>query len=82
MHGEYWQTENPWHEAMATLSKFLTNLPADQQPVAIAVRALAEVATELSSTIRHADPNAQLGSVRGSVMQMATIKSLIYWLMK
>ena len=60
-------TENPsGNEAMDTLSKLLTNMSADQQPVAVAVKALAAVATKLSATIRHADPNVQLGAVRGS----------------
>ena len=51
---------------MATLSELLTNMPADRQPVAAAVAALAAVAADLSATIRRADATAQLGSVRGS----------------
>jgi len=52
--------------AMATLSELLTNMPADRQPVAAAVAALAAVAADLSATIRRADATAQLGAVRGS----------------
>ena len=52
--------------AMATLSELLTNMPADRQPVAAAVAALAAVATDLSATIRRADATARLGAVRGS----------------
>ena len=52
--------------AMATLSELLTNMPADRQPVAAAVAALAAVAADLSATIRRADAAAQLGAVRGS----------------
>ena len=52
--------------AMATLSELLTNMPADRQPVAAAVAALAAVAADLSATIRQADATAQLGAVRGS----------------
>ena len=52
---------------MATLSKLLTNFPADQQPVTVAIMALAAAATELSSTIRYADSNTHLGAVSGSV---------------
>jgi len=52
--------------AMATLSELLTNMPADRQPVAAAVAALATVAADLSATIRQADATAQLGAVRGS----------------
>ena len=52
--------------AMATLSELLTNMPADRQPVAAAVAALATVAADLSATIRRADATAQLGAVRGS----------------
>ena len=52
--------------AMATLSELLTNMPADRQPVAAAVAALAAVAADLSATIRRADATAQLGAVHGS----------------
>ena len=52
--------------AMATLSELLTNMPADRQPVAAAVAALAAVAADLSAMIRRADATAQLGAVRGS----------------
>ena len=52
--------------AMATLSELLTNMPADRQPVAAAVAALAAVAADLSVTIRRADATARLGAVRGS----------------
>ena len=52
--------------AMATLSELLTNMPADRQPVAAAVAALAAVAADLSAMIRRADSTAQLGAVRGS----------------
>jgi len=52
--------------AMATLSELLTNTPADRQPVAAAVAALAAVAADLSAMIRRADATAQLGAVRGS----------------
>ena len=52
--------------AMATLSELLTNMPADRQPVAAAVAALAAVAADLSAMIRLADATAQLGAVRGS----------------
>ena len=52
--------------AMATLSELLTNMPADRQPVAAAVAALAAVAADLSATIRRADATAHLGAVRGS----------------
>ena len=51
---------------MATLSEFLTNMPADRQQVAAAVAALAAVAADLSAMIRRADATAQLGAVRGS----------------
>ena len=51
---------------MATLSELLTNMPADRQPVAAAVAALAAVAADLSATIRRADATARLGAVRGS----------------
>ena len=47
---------------MATLSELLTNMPADRQPVAAAVAALAAVAADLSATIRRADATAQLGA--------------------
>ena len=61
-------TANPAYNgiAMATLSKLLTTMPTDHQPVTGAVAALAAVAVELSATIRHAAPSAQLGAVRGS----------------
>jgi len=61
-------TANPADKgtAMATLSKLLTNMPVDRQPVAGAVVALAAVAVELSAMIRHAESTAQLGAVRGS----------------
>ena len=52
--------------AMATLSKLLTTMPADCKPVTGAVEALAAVAAQLSATIRHASPTAQLGALRGS----------------
>ena len=52
--------------AMATLSELLTNMPADRQPVAAAVAALAAVAADLSAMISLADATAQLGAVRGS----------------
>ena len=51
---------------MATLSKLLTTMPADRQPVPGAVAALAAVAAELSAMIRHTESTAQLGAVRGS----------------
>jgi fructose-1,6-bisphosphatase I len=49
-----------------TLTKFLTQIAADQPAVAASVRALAGVAVELSATIARADSTAQLGAVRGS----------------
>lgn len=49
-----------------TLTKFLTQIAADQPAVAASVRALAGVAVELSATIARPDPTAQLGAVRGS----------------
>ena len=52
--------------AMATLSELLTNMPADRQPVAAVLAALAAVAADLSATIRRADATAQLGAVRDS----------------
>ena len=52
--------------AMATLSKLLTNMPADRQPVVGVVAALAAVAAKLSAMIRHAESTARLGAVRGS----------------
>lgn len=49
-----------------TLTKFLTQIAADQPAVAASVRALAGVAVELSATIARPDSKAQLGAVRGS----------------
>ena len=49
-----------------TLTKFLTQIAADQPAVAASVRALAGVAVELSATIARPDSTAQLGAVRGS----------------
>ena len=49
-----------------TLTKFLTQIAADQPAVAASVRALAGVAVELSATIARPDSTAQLGVVRGS----------------
>ena len=49
-----------------TLTKFLTQIAADQPAVAASVRALAGVAVELSTTIARPDSTAQLGAVRGS----------------
>jgi fructose-1,6-bisphosphatase I len=49
-----------------TLTKFLTQIAADQPAVAASVRALARVAVELSATIARPDSTAQLGAVRGS----------------
>ena len=49
-----------------TLTKFLTQIAADQPAVAASVRALAGVAIELSATIARPDSTAQLGAVRGS----------------
>jgi fructose-1,6-bisphosphatase I len=49
-----------------TLTKFLTQIAADQPAVAASVRALAAVAVELSATIARPDSTAQLGAVRGS----------------
>lgn len=49
-----------------TLTKFLTQIAADQPAVAASVRALAGVAVELSATIAWPDSTAQLGAVRGS----------------
>ena len=49
-----------------TLTKFLTEIAADQPAVAASVRALAGVAVELSATIARPDSTAQLGAVRGS----------------
>ena len=49
-----------------TLTKFLTQIAADQPAVAASVRALAAVAVELSVTIARPDSTAQLGAVRGS----------------
>ena len=49
-----------------TLTKFLTQIAADQPAVAASVRALAGVAVELSETIARPDSTAQLGAVRGS----------------
>ena len=49
-----------------TLTKFLTQIAADQPAVAASVRALAGVAVKLSATIARPDSTAQLGAVRGS----------------
>jgi fructose-1,6-bisphosphatase I len=49
-----------------TLTKFLTQIAAEQPAVAASVRALAGVAVELSATIARPDSAAQLGAVRGS----------------
>ena len=49
-----------------TLTKFLTQIAADQPAVAASVRALAGVAVELSAIIARPDSTAQLGAVRGS----------------
>ena len=49
-----------------TLTKFLTQIAADQPAVAASVRALAGVAVELSATIARPDSTAQLGAVHGS----------------
>ena len=49
-----------------TLTKFLTQIAADQPAVAASVRALAGVAVELSATIARPDSTAQLSAVRGS----------------
>jgi len=49
-----------------TLTKFLTQIAAEQPAVAESVRALAGVAVELSATIARPDSTAQLGAVRGS----------------
>ena len=49
-----------------TLTKFLTQIAADQPAVAASVRALAGVAVELSATSARPDSTAQLGAVRGS----------------
>ena len=49
-----------------TLTKFLTQIAADQPAVVASVRALAGVAVELSATIARPDSTAQLGAVRGS----------------
>ena len=51
---------------MTTLSKFLTTISSDHKPAVVAVAALATVAAELSTLIRHAESTAQLGAVRGS----------------
>ena len=52
--------------AALTLTKFLTQIAADQPAVAASVRALAGVAVELSATIARPDSTAQLGAVHGS----------------
>ena len=51
---------------MTTLSQLLSTISADRKPVVGAVAALATVAVELSTLIRHAESTAQLGAMRGS----------------
>ena len=51
---------------MTTLLQLLPNISADRKPVAGAIAALATVAVELSTLIRHAESTAQLGAMRGS----------------